>query len=179
MYFLSIFCQISKEIGAVLRGKLVLYTYINFTNKTAKKLSPVIIDSRLWLHTLLPKSVFPSPGEGLKHSPASPEQPIFLCQLPQGGSGRSNVGSYEVLQVRVCSRLLLCHCTGTEKFSDLHSLAFCHQRNEILACKTSGLFCLAAWDLSLISTRSKIAPCCARQQMCIPYTHLGNTLQIK
>lgn len=47
MYFLSIVYQISEGIWAVLRGKLVLYTHINLTNNTAKKLSPVIIDSTL------------------------------------------------------------------------------------------------------------------------------------
>lgn len=96
MYFLSLFCQISKEIEAVLRGKLVIYTHINFTNRTAKKLSPVITDSRLWLNNLLPKSAFPAAGEGLQHPPAPPAQPSCLCQCQRGG-GRSNVATTDVI----------------------------------------------------------------------------------
>lgn len=177
MYFLSIFCQISKDIGAVLRGKLVLYTRINFTNRAAKKLSPVIIDSRLWLNNLLPKSAFPAARKGLQHPPASPAKSSFCVNFIREWQEQCECTCTCVLQVHW--HLLPCHCTGAEKLSDFHSLAFCLHMSAVLGYKTYGLFCLAAWDLSLIPTWSKIALCWSRQQMSIPHAHLGDTLEIK
>lgn len=74
MYFLSIFCQISKEIEAVSEANW--YFRHILTLQTARTVKDFIESSNYWFkaasYNPLPKPVLPTAGEGLEHLPASP-----------------------------------------------------------------------------------------------------------
>lgn len=178
MYFLSLFCQISKEIEAILRSKLVLYTHINFTNRTAKKLSPVITNSRLWLNNLLPKSAFPAAGEGLQHPPAPPAQPSSLCQR---GGGRSNVATTDVsTAVPVFCRSSCAHipsATALGQSSYLTCTAWHFVSKWVKCCSTRCLdFSVWLFEISVWFPHGQSLPCVVPGNRWTFLTHIWGAL---